>query len=197
LLHREGEIYWTDITQEDLEAVNKERKAARLRKKQGSSPELPESSPDQNKRAEQSRLEQNRAEQSRGKQVFSEENLGAAALSSPSALRALLALEPSFRFDYRNGVVEQLYKRLMQKDAAHSDFLRFCISKMRASPKPIANPSGYLKTAILEYDDWIDEWRKQVRCPDCGMTDGYHIESCPQFQARAPTPEDFKDDVQF
>ena len=94
-------------------------------------------------------------------------------------------------------MLEQLHLHLISENAAHPDFLRFCFSKMRASPKPITNPSGYLKTAILEYDDWVEEWRRQARCPECGMTDGYHIESCPHFQARAPTPEDFEDGTPF
>jgi hypothetical protein len=140
-----------------------------------------------------------KAEQSRGEEsrATAEQRKSAAAAFSISAFRELLLACPDYQFSFKNGMLEQLYLRLLSKGCAEPGYLRFCFSKMRASQKTIANPSGYLKTAILEYDDWVDEWRKQAKCPECGMAGGYHIESCSQFKKQLPIPGDFEDDTPF
>lgn len=141
-------------------------------------------------------LEQSRAEKSREEQQQSRGNPAAAAFSI-SAFKDMLLACPDLDFSFKNGMLQQLYQHLRAKSCASAGFIHFCFAKMRASPKPISNPSGYLKTAILEYDDWINEWRNQARCPECGMTGGRHIESCSHAKSRPLTPEDFKDDTPF
>ena len=179
LIHYEDGVVTTDRTQEGHVQVSKRRKEDQRRYHRGAANSRTGNAVSgtgtdtQHSTAHNNTKEQSRAE-------------------DPPAAFSFESLQEQIRCHGNNGLslnretAVEAVAILEERDCADPDYIDFVLEKMvvKRRVKPINNPVGFFLQAISEFDDWRDEWRRKrparIRCPDCGISEGRHAESCPQ-----------------
>jgi hypothetical protein len=155
LIHKDGAVVWTEQTQDDLGRVMASRKDGRERYKKSTSDEKVKTSDEKNESLDEAGY---RAEQSKAKQINIAKQQQAALVDN-SEEEVIEALGTSAKHEEIQAV-----KTRLDNNGLDVGFVTYCRDRVteERKTKDIKYPRAFLRKSILEYDDWIDDYRETL-----------------------------------